>query len=69
LEKWEYKYNLCLEYQKENHTIPFRTEYKGEKIGDWLGGQFRKYKNNKLTQEHLEKLKLIKSFKDSLNRL
>lgn len=41
-----YKFNLCLEAEKEGLKIVERMNYKGYKIGDWLNEQRQKYKND-----------------------
>jgi superfamily II DNA/RNA helicase len=58
-EKWNYMYNLLMEYKKEygNCNVPDKYIYKDEKLGNWVGWQ-RKVINKEINNkdERIKKL-------------
>lgn len=57
--KWNYMFQLCNEYYKQNGYIYAKTIYKNENIGNWLLAQRKLCKKGSLTQERIEKLNMI----------
>ncbi|MGR6760387.1 Helicase associated domain protein [Paenibacillus sp. T2-29] len=58
---WSLNYELLLEFKEEQgHVdVPNRFEFKGNKLGNWVHDQRKKYKRGKLTQERIDRLELI----------
>lgn len=59
---WEYKYQLCVEYEKKN-TIIRSTKYKGIMLGGWIHNQKNNHEKDKLTDDQIDKLKKLNSFR------
>ncbi|MDY8021212.1 Helicase associated domain protein [Paenibacillus polymyxa] len=70
-DSWIKNFNLLLAFKKENNhcNIPQTYLIQGVKLGLWVTGQRKDYKNNKLSQERIEKLKSIDFMWDPLNDL
>jgi len=61
--------SLCLEYEKEKSTniIPQHEKHNsGAKIGGWFSNQKTKYKNNNLSQNRIDELSKLESWKEWL---
>ena len=60
-DQWQNSFNLLekwfSEYQIKN--IPYDTIYQDFKLGQWVGGQRKAYKNNSLSKEKIEKLESL----------
>lgn len=74
-DKWEYSFQLCLEYERNNSNELIKmyktnqTKYRDKNIGSWLQNATRCYKESGsrlLTDEEKEKLKLLRSFNNWL---
>lgn len=54
---WDYMLDLTLNFIEEHKRIPKENEsHKNEKIGQWLKGQIKRYRGNKLGEQKYEKL-------------
>ncbi|MEC4565384.1 Helicase associated domain protein [Paenibacillus sp. CMAA1739] len=58
---WSLNYELLLQFKEEQgHVdVPNRFEFKGNKLGNWVHDQRKKYKRGELTQERIDRLELI----------
>ena len=61
-DKWNEKYKLAEEYYNEhkNLLIPKSYVIHGVNLGNWIAWQRQNYKNNKLSEERINKLNKIK---------
>lgn len=57
--RWEDSLKLLAEYKKEtgNTNVPKRDEYKGESLGRWVQSQRTRFKDGKLTERQIQRLK------------
>jgi superfamily II DNA or RNA helicase len=72
---WNYKYELCVEYEKENNIlIKSNIKYKNSNISTWIYHQIRRYKNittdgsTPLNETQKTKLLLLNTAINLLNR-
>ena len=58
---WNYNYELAKQYYKKfgDCNIPNTYKVNNTNLGNWLSTQRKKYKNNTLTQEQIDKLESI----------
>ena len=56
---WEDSLKLLAEYKKEtgNTNVPKRDEYKGESLGRWVQSQRTRFRDGKLTERQIQRLK------------
>ena len=61
-DKWNEKYKLAEEYYKEHKDLLIPKSYviNGVNLGNWIAWQRQNYKNNKLSEERINKLNKIK---------
>lgn len=65
-ENWNEKYELVREFISKYDRLPCRNEeYKGVKIGQWIGSQRTAQKRGKMSEERYRKLELIGFWKTS----
>lgn len=60
--RWEYMYNLLINYKKRYGDTDVSSEYKtisGDNLGTWVRTQRAMYRNNRLDPNKEEKLRLL----------
>lgn len=58
--KWDMMYELLFQFMSEYDRKPRLTEeFKNEKIGQWMGGQIKRHKENKLSKDKIELFEII----------
>jgi hypothetical protein len=62
---WLHKYNLCIKWEtiNENKFIERKIIVDGYSVGSWFHAQFKKFIDDDLPADHVEKLKLLRSWK------
>ena len=59
-ETWQYKYEICLEYEKKyKKKIVMGAKFKNIDISGWVNSQKRSFKADKLSKEQIEKMERL----------